>query len=65
MVMTSSYAKEIAEAMRRKKRKEALEKYWDKIAIKEDGYVMARTMEIEYVRIGKVEENKWGKRREK
>ena len=25
--------------------------------IKEDGYVMARTMEIEYVRIGRMKEN--------
>ena len=48
MVMASSHAKEISEVIRRMRRKEALEKYWDKIAIKEDGYVMARTMEIEY-----------------
>ena len=57
MVMASSHAKEISEVIRRMRRKEALEKYWDKIAIKEDGYVMARTMEIEYVRIGRMKEN--------
>ena len=57
MVMASSHAKEISEVLRRMRRKEALEKYWDKIAIKEDGYVMARTMEIEYVRIGRMKEN--------
>lgn len=38
MVMASSHAKEISEVIRRMRRKEALEKYWDKIAIKEDGY---------------------------
>ena len=57
MVMASSHAKEISEVIRRMRRKEALEKYWDKIAIKEDVYVMARTMEIEYVRIGRMKEN--------
>lgn len=57
MVMASSHAKEISEVIRRMRRKEALEKYCDKIAIKEDGYVMARTMEIEYVRIGRMKEN--------
>ena len=32
MVMASSHAKEISEVIRRMRRKEALEKYWDKIA---------------------------------
>ena len=30
-----------------------MEEYWNKVAIKEEGYVEARAMEIEYVRIGK------------
>lgn len=58
MVMAASYAKDISEAMRRKRRKEALEKYWDKVAVKQEGYIVARSMEIECVRIGRTREEK-------
>lgn len=53
MIMSTKELKKFRKAVIQAKNKQAMEEYWNKVAIKEEGYVEARAMEIEYVRIGK------------
>ena len=58
MIMSTKELKKFRKAVIQAKNKQAMEEYWNKVAIKEEGYVEARAMEIEYVRIGKKENTK-------
>lgn len=58
MIMSTKELKQFRKAVIQAKNKQAMEEYWNKVAIKEEGYIKARTMEIEYVRIGKKENSK-------
>ena len=53
MIMNTKELKKFRKAVIQAKNKQDMEEYWNKVAIKEEGYVEARSMEIEYVRIGK------------
>lgn len=53
MIMNTKELKKFRKAVIQAKNKQDMEEYWNKVAIKEEGYVEARAMEIEYVRIGK------------
>lgn len=46
--------RELIKSYNLQKAKKQYEQYWDKVSIKEDGCMIARTMEIECVRIGKI-----------
>lgn len=58
MIMSTKELKQFRKAVIQTKNKQAMEEYWNKVAIKKEGYIEARTMEIEYVRIGKKENSK-------
>ena len=53
MIISTKELKKLKKAVIQAKNKQAMEEYWNKVSIKEEGYVEARTMEIEYAKIGK------------
>lgn len=58
MIMNTKELKKFRKAVIQAKNKQDMEEYWNKVAIKKEGYIEARTMEIEYVRVGKKENSK-------
>ena len=53
MIISTKELKKLKKAVIQAKNKQAMEEYWNKVSIKEEGYVEARTMEIGYAKIGK------------
>lgn len=46
MIMNTKELKKFRKAVIQAKNKQDMEEYWNKVAIKEEGYVEARAMEI-------------------
>lgn len=58
MIITTKELKELRKAIIIEKRKQYEREYWNKIAIKEEGYVIARKMEIECIKLANKEKIK-------